>query len=81
MMKSMANGRTKLTVVGAGSVGVSVAYAALIRGSAAEVALYDIATEKVDAEVLDLATAPSSPDRRSAEGPTSPWWTAAMSSW
>ncbi|MBW1638973.1 L-lactate dehydrogenase [Microbacterium resistens] len=54
-MKSMANGRTKLTVVGAGSVGVSVAYAALIRGSAAEVALYDIATEKVDAEVLDLA--------------------------
>lgn len=51
----MANGRTKLTVIGAGGVGVSVAYAALIRGSAAEVALYDIATEKVDAEVLDLA--------------------------
>ncbi|WP_047520072.1 L-lactate dehydrogenase [Microbacterium sp. ZOR0019] len=46
---------SKLTVVGAGSVGSSVAYAALIRGSARHVALYDIATEKVEAEVLDLA--------------------------
>lgn len=46
---------SKLTVVGAGAVGSSVAYAALIRGSARHVALYDIATEKVDAEVLDLA--------------------------
>ena len=46
---------SKLTVVGAGSVGASVAYAALIRGSARHVALYDIATAKVDAEVLDLA--------------------------
>lgn len=45
----------KLTVVGAGSVGSSVAYAALIRGSARHIALYDIATEKVEAEVLDLA--------------------------
>ena len=43
---------SKLTVVGAGSVGSSVAYAALIRGSARHVALYDIATEKVEAEVL-----------------------------
>lgn len=46
---------SKLTVVGAGSVGSSVAYAALIRGSARHVALSDIATEKVEAEVLDLA--------------------------
>ena len=46
---------TKLTIVGAGSVGTSLAYAALIRGSAREVVLYDIATAKVDAEVLDLA--------------------------
>ena len=46
---------SKLTVVGAGSVGASVAYAALIRGSARHVALYDIATEKAEAEVLDLA--------------------------
>ena len=46
---------SKLTVVGAGSVGASTAYAALIRGSARHVALYDIATAKVEAEVLDLA--------------------------
>lgn len=46
---------SKLTVVGAGAVGSSVAYAALIRGSARHVALYDIAAEKTKAEVLDLA--------------------------
>src|SRR6478736_2430163 len=46
---------SKVTVVGAGSVGSSAAYAALIRGSARHVALYDIATAKVEAEVLDLA--------------------------
>ncbi|MFB7250611.1 L-lactate dehydrogenase [Microbacterium sp. NPDC056234] len=46
---------SKVTIVGAGSVGSSVAYAALIRGSARHVALYDIDTAKVDAEVLDLA--------------------------
>lgn len=46
---------SKLTVVGAGSVGSSVAYAALVRGSARHVALYDIAAAKVEAEVLDLA--------------------------
>ncbi|MGR2753074.1 L-lactate dehydrogenase [Agromyces arachidis] len=46
---------SKLTVVGAGSVGASLAYAALIRGSARRVALYDVNTAKVDAEVLDLA--------------------------
>lgn len=46
---------SKITVVGAGSVGSSAAYAALIRGSARHVALYDIATERVEAEVLDLA--------------------------
>jgi L-lactate dehydrogenase len=46
---------SKLTVVGAGSVGSSTAYAALIRGSARHVALYDVATEKAEAEVLDLA--------------------------
>lgn len=46
---------SKLTVVGAGAVGASVAYASLIRGSARHVALYDIATERTEAEVLDLA--------------------------
>lgn len=46
---------SKLSVIGAGSVGSSLAYAALIRESASEVALFDIATAKVEAEVLDLA--------------------------
>ncbi|MBO1901952.1 L-lactate dehydrogenase [Leucobacter weissii] len=46
---------SKITIVGAGSVGSSVAYAALIRGSARHIVLYDIDTAKVEAEVLDLA--------------------------
>ena len=46
---------SKLTVVGAGAVGTAVAYAAIIRGSAQRIALYDIATAKVEAEVKDLA--------------------------
>ena len=46
---------TKLTIVGAGSVGTSLAYAALIRNSAREIVLYDIARAKAEAEVLDLA--------------------------
>lgn len=44
-----------LAIVGAGSVGSSAAYAAMIRGSARHVALYDTNEAKVDAEVLDLA--------------------------
>jgi len=46
---------SRLAVIGAGSVGTSLAYAALIRRSASEVILYDIAKEKTEAEVLDLA--------------------------
>lgn len=50
----MAKG-TKISVVGAGAVGTAVAYAALIRGSANEIALYDINTAKVEAEAADMA--------------------------
>lgn len=46
---------TKLAIVGAGSVGSTLAYAALMRGAARTVALYDIDAAKVEAEVLDLA--------------------------
>ncbi|RWZ61234.1 L-lactate dehydrogenase [Labedella populi] len=46
---------SKLAIIGAGSVGASLAYAALIRSSARTIALYDVDTRKVDAEVLDLA--------------------------
>ncbi|AVM01650.1 L-lactate dehydrogenase [Gordonia iterans] len=46
---------SKLSIVGAGAVGTSIAYAALIRGVARTVALMDVNQEKVDAEVLDLS--------------------------
>ncbi len=44
----------KVAVVGAGSVGTSVAYASMIRGVADEIALYDTNGAKATAEVLDL---------------------------
>lgn len=46
---------TKLGVVGAGAVGATMAYAALMRGAARTVALFDINKAKVDAEVLDMS--------------------------
>lgn len=46
--------RSKLSIVGAGAVGSSLAYAALIRGSAREIVLYDLDEKKVAAEVADL---------------------------
>ena len=45
---------SKLAVVGAGSVGATLAYAALMRGAARQVALYDINRAKVEAEALDI---------------------------
>ena len=44
----------KIAIIGAGSVGATIAYAAMIRGVARQLALYDINRAKVDAEVLDL---------------------------
>jgi L-lactate dehydrogenase len=46
--------RSKLAIVGAGAVGSTMAYAALMRGAARTVALYDINKAKVEAEALDL---------------------------
>ncbi|HEU4668386.1 MAG TPA: L-lactate dehydrogenase, partial [Arthrobacter sp.] len=46
---------SKIAIVGAGSVGTSLAYAALIRGSASNIALFDVNAAKAEAEVLDLA--------------------------
>ncbi len=46
---------TKVAVVGAGSVGSTLAYAMLMRGTARTVALHDINAAKVEAEVLDIA--------------------------
>lgn len=45
---------SKIAVVGAGSVGATIAYACLIRGIARQIALYDVNRAKVEAEVLDL---------------------------
>lgn len=46
---------TKLGIVGAGAVGATMAYAALMRGAAKTVALYDVNGPKVRAEALDLS--------------------------
>ena len=45
---------SKIGIVGAGRVGTTVAYAALIRGVAKHISLYDPNPQKVAAEVLDL---------------------------
>jgi L-lactate dehydrogenase len=45
----------KVSVVGAGAVGATLAYAVLMRGAAREVVLYDVDTAKVRAQALDLA--------------------------
>jgi L-lactate dehydrogenase len=45
---------TKVAVVGAGSVGATLAYACLIRGIGRTIALYDVNADKTRAEVLDL---------------------------
>lgn len=46
---------SSLAIVGAGAVGATMAYAALLRGVARRVAIYDINAAKVRAEALDLA--------------------------
>src|SRR5215203_2334445 len=45
---------TKIAIVGAGSVGATIAYACMVRGVGQQIALYDTNRAKVDAEVLDL---------------------------
>src|SRR3954464_3456957 len=45
---------SKIAIIGAGSVGATIAYACLLRGVAKSIALYDISAQKVEAETLDL---------------------------
>lgn len=45
---------SKIAVVGAGSVGSSIAYACMIRGSADEIVLYDANASRAHSEALDL---------------------------
>jgi len=47
-------GTNKIAIVGAGHVGVTLAYACMIRGTGKVIALYSRNAEKVQAEVLDL---------------------------
>lgn len=48
------NQRQKIGIVGAGSVGATIAYACMVRGVGKHISLFDIAKAKLDAEVLDL---------------------------
>ncbi len=73
---------TKLAIVGAGAVGSTLAYAALMRGAARTVALLDVNRAKVEAEVLDLqhgiqfmpmARVEGSDDVAVCAGPTWSW--------
>src|SRR5947207_1201705 len=45
---------SKVAIIGAGSVGATIAYACLIRGVSNHIALYDINKTKVESEILDL---------------------------
>src|SRR5919112_4271464 len=49
-----AAGTVKIAIVGAGHVGVTLAYACMIRGTGKTIALYDRNASKVQAEMLDL---------------------------
>jgi len=44
----------KIGIVGAGSVGATIAYACMVRGVGKHISLFDAAKTKVEAEVLDL---------------------------
>jgi L-lactate dehydrogenase len=45
---------SKVAIIGAGSVGATIAYACMLRGVAKSIALYDVNAAKVEAELLDL---------------------------
>ena len=49
--------KTRIAVVGTGVVGSSFAYAAMIKGLAAELILIDVSEEREEGEVMDLSHA------------------------
>ena len=51
----MTEKKRKISILGTGNVGASVAYAALIQGLASEILLVDINKEKAKGEALDLS--------------------------
>lgn len=46
--------KQKIGIVGAGSVGATIAYACMVRGVGKHISLFDVAKAKLNAEVLDL---------------------------
>ncbi len=46
--------RQTIGIVGAGSVGATIAYACMVRGFGKHISLFDIAKPKLHAEILDL---------------------------
>lgn len=46
--------KQKIGIVGAGSVGATIAYACMVRGVGKHISLFDVAKAKLHAEVLDL---------------------------
>ena len=67
---SSTRGTRRVAIVGAGSVGATIAYACLIRGVADTVALFDLNADKTTAEVLDLE--PGHPVRADGAGRWAP---------
>lgn len=54
---------SKITVIGAGSVGSTIAYTLSNQNVASEIVLIDINKEKVEGEVMDIAQEPASETR------------------
>lgn len=52
---------SKITIIGAGSVGSTIAYTLSNEDIASEIVLIDINKKKVEGEVMDIAQEPSSP--------------------
>lgn len=50
--------KQKIGIVGAGSVGATIAYVCMVRGIGKHISLFDVAKPKLHAEVLDLMFVP-----------------------
>ena len=60
---------SKVTIIGAGSVGATVAYAMSLKGTASEIVLVDINERKAEGEALDIRQGlPYSPQNKIHEG-------------
>jgi L-lactate dehydrogenase len=53
-MTALVTSASKVSIVGAGAVGVAIAYASMIKGVVGSIAMYDIDGKRTRAEVMDL---------------------------